>query len=142
MPLQYNRKIEIITVIFIAIIGTLFTFKFGNLIAKDHTAGLIGIPFLFFLLLFCLVNIFSKSQLTRKKMRITIISYLITLVSFSITILLIRNSTDNSFDFLYKPEGSDTTLADRLLFSFCFIGLTINALLISKISRKNKIKVS
>jgi hypothetical protein len=136
MSIKFNRKTEIITVCLIAIIGTLFTFKFGNLIAKDHTAGLIGIPFLFFLLLFCLVIIFSKSQLTRKKIRITIISYLITLVSFSLTILLIKTSAENSFDFLYKPGGSDTTLADRLLFSFCFIGFTTNAFIISKINRK------
>ena len=137
------RRIEIIVVIIIVFLGVVYTFDFGSLIASDHMAGILGVPFLFFLVIFSSILIFSKKRKTRERIRIILTTYLLTLISYSITILILRSGTDNAFDYLYRADIGNDSLAGRLLNWYCTSGLILCVILlfiIHKIRKTKKIK--
>lgn len=134
------RKIEILIVTIIFVVGTFFTFSLGNLIVMDHMAGILGVPFLFFLLILCLILIFSTSSKARKRTRIILALYLITLVSYSITMLMIRSKTDKVFEYVYRASAGDFCLSEKILSWYCGIGIVLTAIILLLINNREKNK--
>lgn len=124
------RIIEILLVMTITVLGVEYTFRFGNLIAMDHMAGILGVPFLIFLMLFCGALIFSKSRKVRNVIRIILACYLLTLILYSVTILTLRSSMDNVFEGLYSANGGSFSFADKLLAGYCISGMTLTAIIL------------
>ncbi len=115
------RLIEVFGSIITIILGVLFTFPFGSIIEMDHMAGILGIPFLIFLIICCLILLSSNSKKWRVRMRILIPLYLFTLVSYYYTIIIIRSNLESGkvFNYLYQGLSSD------ILMWFCMAGMIL-----------------